>query len=55
MHGTLFSLVGLTCALIWLVLLIVTSFNGLAVSAGLLGALYVFGSPHHGRHRRRSN
>jgi len=44
MHGVVLSMAGLTCALLWLVLLVATSFNGVVVSGGLLGALYVIGS-----------
>lgn len=43
MHTMLLGLAGLTCALLWLVLLIVTSFNGVVVSGGLLAALYFIG------------
>lgn len=44
MHTLLVALTGLACALLWLVLLVVTSFDAVVVSGGLLGALYVLGS-----------
>lgn len=42
--STLFlGIFGLVCAAVWLVLLVVTGFNLLTISAGLLGGLYVTG------------
>jgi len=45
MDGFIQGLVGLLAALAWLVLLVATQFNVVAISAGLLAALYVTGKP----------
>lgn len=43
MTGILATLLGLLGALAWLVVLAASDFNGVALSAGLLAALYVTG------------
>ncbi|MGI8826157.1 MAG: hypothetical protein ACR2JC_11035 [Chloroflexota bacterium] len=39
----IFGVVGLSCAFIWLLVLVATQFNVIAISFGLLGALFVLG------------
>ena len=43
MNSFFLGLLGLFCAVLWLVLLVVTSFNIVTISAGLLVGLYVTG------------
>lgn len=44
MRSVILAVAGLLCSLIWLVLLVATHFSLLAVSAGLLIALYATSS-----------
>lgn len=50
MNGFIFGSVGLVSAMLWLVLLVATGFNILAVSAGLLAAVFVTGERSHSSH-----
>ena len=43
MNTVFLGLIGVLCAGLWLVLLVVTGFNVLAISGGLLVGLYVTG------------
>ena len=45
MRRVIVAICGLICSVLWLALLVATDFNLMAVSAGLLGALVVTGSP----------
>ena len=45
MRKTLVAMAALLCSVVWLVLLVATSFNAVVVSVGLLGALALTGSP----------
>jgi hypothetical protein len=51
MNGLLLTLVGLICAALWLLLLLVTNFSAIWVGAGLLAVLSLSSSPlqHSGR------
>lgn len=44
MRNLILTVAGLVCAVVWLRLLVVTNFNLVTVSAGLLVVLYVTGS-----------
>lgn len=50
MNGYILGSIGLLGAMLWLVILIATSFNPLAVCVGLLAALLVTGDRAHSRH-----
>jgi hypothetical protein len=45
MRSVIVAVCGLVCSVLWLGLLVATDFNLVAVSVGLLGALFVTSSP----------
>jgi hypothetical protein len=45
MRGLITIVAGVLCSGLWLGLLVATDFNPVTVSAGLLGMIYVTGSP----------